>query len=453
MERKMVFDRKYLDALAERVLVHGGVMGSNIQKLNLTAEDYGGKRTEGLNDYLAIVNPSVITGVHRSFLEVGVDVIITCSFRANRITLSEFGLAERVLEITRATAALARRAADGFSTSDRPRFVVGTIGPTGKLPSADDPELSNISFDELVDIAREQAIGLIEGGSDAIVIETSQDLVELRSAVVGVRKAFAETGKRLPIQAQVTLDTTGRMLLGTDITAVAAVLERLPVEVIGMNCSTGPEHMRESVRYLCEHSAKYISVIPNAGIPLNVDGRAVYTQEPEPFARELAEFAERYGANVVGGCCGTTPAHLRRLVELVGGNPPRARDVRPAAELSSAMRSVPFRQVPPPLLIGERLNTQGSRKVKGLLMAEDFDALVRIGREQVEGGAHALDICTALTERADEEDLMRRLVHKLALSVDAPLVIDSTEAARSTWRAAVNGLTPSPRWPNNTARH
>ena len=424
----MVFDRKYLDALAERVLVHGGVMGSNIQKLNLTAEEYGGKRTEGLNDYLAIVNPSVITGVHRSFLEVGVDVIITCSFRANRITLSEFGLAERVLEITRATAALARQAADEFSAPDRPRFVVGTIGPTGKLPSADDPELSNISYDELVDIAREQAVGLIEGGSDAIVIETSQDLVELRSAVVGVQKAFAETGKRLPIQAQVTLDTTGRMLLGTDITAVAAVLERLPVEVIGMNCSTGPEHMRESVRYLCEHSAKYISVIPNAGIPLNVDGRAIYTQEPEPFARELAEFAESFGANIVGGCCGTTPAHLRRLVELVGGKPPRARNVRPVAELSSAMRAVPFRQVPPPMLIGERLNTQGSRKVKGLLMAEDFDALARIGREQVEGGAHALDVCTALTERSDEEDLMRRLVHKLALTVDAPLVIDSTEA-------------------------
>jgi 5-methyltetrahydrofolate--homocysteine methyltransferase len=425
----MIFERKYLDAMAERVLVHGGVMGSNIQKLNLSAEDYGGKATEGLNDYLAIVKPSVITGVHRAFLEAGVDVIITCSFRANRITLKEYGLQDRVLEITRAAARLARRAADEFSTPERPRFVIGTIGPTGKLPSSDDPELSNISFDELADIAREQAVGLIEGGSDAIVLETSQDLVELRSAIFGVQAAFAETGKRVPIQAQVTLDTTGRMLLGTDITAVAAVLERLPVEIVGLNCSTGPEHMREPVRYLCGHSAKYVSVVPNAGVPLNVDGRAVYALEPEPFARDLAEFAISYGANVVGGCCGTTPAHLARLVELVGGRPPRARAVRPAPELASAMRSVPMRQVPPPLLIGERLNTQGSRKVKGLLLAEDFDALVQIGREQTEGGAHALDVCTALTERADEADLMRRLVHKLAQTVDAPLVVDSTEAA------------------------
>ncbi len=425
----MIFERRYLDALAQRVLVHGGVMGSNIQKLNLTAEDYGGRVTEGLSDYLTLVKPSVITDVHRSFLEVGVDVIITCSFRANRITLKDYGLEDKVHEITRAAATLARRAADEFSTSAQPRFVVGTIGPTGKLPSSEDPELSNVSFDELVDIAREQAVGLIEGGSDAIVLETSQDLLELKASIFGAHKAFAETGKRVPIQAQVTLDTTGRMLLGTDITAVAAVLERLPVEVIGLNCSTGPEHMREPVRYLCEHSAKFISAIPNAGMPLNIDGRAVYPLEPEPFARALAEFAEKFGANVVGGCCGTTPEHLRRLVELVGGRPRLQRAVTAEPELSSAMRAVAMRQSPPPLLIGERLNTQGSRKVKELLLAENFEALAQIGREQTEGGAHALDVCTALTERADEADLMRRLVHKLALSVDAPLVVDSTEAA------------------------
>jgi 5-methyltetrahydrofolate--homocysteine methyltransferase len=428
-ERRMVFERRYLDAMAKRVLVHGGVMGSNIQKLNLTAQDYGGPATEGLNDYLAIVKPGVIAGVHRAFLAAGVDVIITCSFRANRITLAEYGLGGRVLEVTTAAARLARSAADEFATPDQPRYVIGTIGPTGRLPSADDPELSNISFDELADIAREQAVGLIGGGVDALVIETSQDLLELKSAVAGIHSAFAETGKRVPIQAQVTLDTTGRMLLGTDITAVAAILERLPVEVIGLNCSTGPEHMREPVRYLCEHTTKFVSVIPNAGLPLNIDGRAVYTLEPEPFARGLAEFAESFGANVVGGCCGTTPEHLRRLVELVGGKAPRPRTVTPAPELASAMRAVPMRQVPPPLLIGERLNTQGSRKVKELLLAEDFETLVRVGREQTEGGAHALDVCTALTERANEADLMRRLVHKLALSVDAPLVIDSTEAA------------------------
>ncbi len=425
----MIFERRYLDALAQRVLVHGGVMGSNIQKLNLTAGDYGGKATEGLNDYLVLVKPSVITDVHRAFLEAGVDVIITCSFRANRITLAEYGLQDKVPEITRTAAQLARRAADDFSTPEKPRFVIGTIGPTGKLPSADDPELSNITFDELADIAREQAVGLIEGGTDAIVIETSQDLVEVKSAVAGIHKAFAETGKRVPIQAQVTLDTTGRMLLGTDITAVTAVLERMPVEIVGLNCSTGPEHMRESVRYLCEHTSKFVSVIPNAGVPLNVEGRAVYTLDPEPFAHDLAEFAESYGANIVGGCCGTTPEHLALLVRRINGRPPLARHVRPEPDLSSAMRAVPMRQTPPPLLIGERLNTQGSRKVKELLMAEDFEALAQIGCDQTEGGAHALDVCTALTERADEADLIRRLVHKVALAVDAPLVVDSTEAA------------------------
>jgi 5-methyltetrahydrofolate--homocysteine methyltransferase len=425
----MVFERGYLDALVKRVLVHGGVMGSNIQKLNLSAEDYGGRATEGLNDYLVLVKPAVITGVHRAFLEAGVDVIITCSFRANRITLAEYGLQGRVHEITLAAARLARRAADEFSAPERPRFVIGAIGPTGKLPSADDPELSNISFDELADIAREQAVGLIEGGSDALVIETSQDLLELKSAVAGIQKAFMETGKRVPIQAQVTLDTTGRMLLGTDITAVTAVLERMPVEVVGLNCSTGPEHMREPVRYLCEHTSKFVAVIPNAGVPLNVHGQAVYTLEPEPFSRDLAAFAEKFGANIVGGCCGTTPEHLARLVERVGGKPPLPRAVQPVPELASAMRAVPMRQIPAPLLIGERLNTQGSRKVKELLMAEDFDVLTQIGREQTESGAHALDVCTALTERADEAGLMGRLVHKIALTVDAPLVVDSTEAA------------------------
>ncbi len=429
LERGMIFERRYLDALASRVLVHGGVMGSNIQKLNLTAEDYGGRATEGLNDYLALVKPSVITGVHRAFLEVGVDVIITCSFRANRITLKEYGLEDKVHAITLAAARLARQAADEFSTPSQPRFIIGTIGPTGKLPSADDPELSNISFDELADIAREQAVGLIEGGVDAVVLETSQDLLELKASIFGLQKAFIETGKRVPIQAQVTLDTTGRMLLGTDITAVAAVLERLPVEVIGLNCSTGPEHMREPVRYLCEHSGKFISVIPNAGLPLNIDGRAVYTLEPDPFARELAGFAEQYGANVVGGCCGTTPEHLRRLVELVGGRPRMPRVPKTTPELASAMRAVAMRQTPPPLLIGERLNAQGSRKVKELLLAENFDALTQIGCDQTEGGAHALDVAVALTERADEADLMRWMVHKLALAVDAPLVINSTEAA------------------------
>ena len=226
-----------------------------------------------------------------------------------------------------------------------------------------------------------------------------------------------------------TLDATGRMLLGSDITAVVALLERLPVEIVGINCSTGPDYMREPVRYLGAHSTKPVSVIPNAGIPLNIDGKAVYTLEPEPFARELAGYVNDCNVNVVGGCCGTTPAHLRRLVELVGDRAPGPRPAWPDAEVSSSVRAFAMRQDPPPFLIGERLNAQGSRKVKELLLAEDFDALVAIGRNQVEGGAHALDVSTALTERADEPALLRRLAHKLAASVEAPLVLDSTEPA------------------------
>jgi 5-methyltetrahydrofolate--homocysteine methyltransferase len=425
----MAFERKLLDALSERILIYANSFGANLQRQNLTAEDYGGEATFGCNDYLTLVKPAAVEKVHRSFLEVGVSVTLTCTFRSNRITLKEYGLQDRVFEINRAAAQLARRLADEYSTAANPRFVAGSMGPSGMLISSDDPALSAITFDDLADVFREQAIGLIEGGADVILIETSQDLLETKAAIFGAQRAFAETGCRLPLQAQVTLDTAGRMLLGTEISAMCATLNRLPADIIGLNCSTGPDYMREPVRYLCEHTDKFVSCIPNAGLPLNIDGRAVYTLEPEAFARDLGEYVEDFGVNVVGGCCGTLPAHLQALVERVGERKPKSRPVRPAAEVTSAMRAVAMQQVPPPFLIGERLNAQGSRKVKELLLAEDFDALTQIGCDQADGGAHALDISTALTERADEADLMRRLVHKLALSVDLPLVIDSTEPA------------------------
>jgi 5-methyltetrahydrofolate--homocysteine methyltransferase len=425
----MFFERRLLDALAERVLIYADSFGANLQRQNLTAQDYGGEKTFGCNDYLTVVKPAAIEKVHRSFLAVGVSATLTCSFRANRITLGEYGLQDRVLEVNRAAAALARRLADEYSTAAQPRFVIGSMGPTGMLISSDDPALSAITFDEIADVFREQAAGLIEGGADAILIETSQDLLETKAAIFGAQRAFAETGRRLPLQAQVTLDTSGRMLLGTEISAVCAVLNHLPADIIGINCSTGPDYMREPIRYLCEHTDKYVSCIPNAGLPLNIDGRAVYTLEPGAFARDLAGYVEEFGVNVVGGCCGTTPDHLRALVESIGDRRPKPRAVHPAAEVASAMRSVALRQIPPPFLVGERLNAQGSRKVKDLLLAEDFDALAQIGREQAENGAHALDLSTAVTERADEADLMRRLVHRLALSVDSPLMIDSTEPA------------------------
>lgn len=426
MERHYT-NRRYLDALNQRVLVFDGAMGTSLQKMDLTAEHFGGERTNGCNDYLVITYPEAVVQVHRSFLEVGVDVIETDTFRGNRLTLAEYSLQDKVNEINRAAAQLARRLADEYSTPDHPRFVAGSIGPSGKLPSMDDPELSNITFSELSDIYREQAVGLLQGGVDLILIETSQDILELKAAILGVQQAFSETGIYLPIQAQVTLDTTGRMLLGTDISAVQTILEGLPIDVLGLNCSTGPEHMREPIRYLGEQTSLPVSCIPNAGLPLNVDGQAVYPLEPEPFAEALNEFVQRNGISVVGGCCGTTPEHLRVLVDKMAGVTPAKRPEIQIPRLASAIEAQSMLQEPRPFLIGERLNTQGSRKFKEIILDERYDDVIEIARQQLDSGAHGLDICVALTERPDESETMRRVIKKLAPVVRVPLVIDTTE--------------------------
>ena len=420
-------NRRYLDALEQKVLIFDGAMGTSLQAMELTAEHYGGETTNGCIDFLVISYPAAVEQVHRSFLEIGVDVIETDTFRANRVTLAEYDLQDRVLEINRAAAQLARRLADEYSTAEHPRFVAGSMGPSGKLPSMDDPGLSGITFSGLVDVFREQAFGLIQGGVDLILIETSQDILELKAAILGAQAAFAETGGYLPIQAQVTLDTTGRMLLGTDISAVLAILEGLPIDVVGLNCSTGPEHMREPIRFLSERSNLPVSCIPNAGLPLNVDGQAVYPLEPQPFAEALVEFIEKDHISVVGGCCGTTPAHLRLLVEMLGGKRRSQRPVLTTPLLASAMQAQPMLQEPRPFFIGERLNTQGSRKFKQMILEEKYDEVLELARQQVDAGAHGLDICVALTERADEVETMRRVVKKLAPVARAPLVIDTTE--------------------------
>ena len=424
---KIATNSSYLDALTKRVLIFDGAMGTSLQQQKLTAEHFGGEQYNGCNDYLVISYPQAVEKVHRSFLEVGVDVIETDTFRSNRLTLGEYGLGERTIEINHAAAILARRLADEYAATSHPRFVAGSVGPSGKLPSADDPELSNISFDELADIFREQAVGLIQGEVDLLLIETSQDILEVKAAITGIHQAFAETGVRLPVQAQVTLDTTGRMLLGTDIAAAIAILEGLEIDVIGLNCSTGPEHMVEPIAYLGENTTLPVSCIPNAGLPLNVDGEAVYPLLPEPFAAALVEFVEKNHVSVVGGCCGTTPAHLKLLVEKLGGRAHPGRPAESTPSLASATRAMPMQQEPPPLLLGERCNAQGSRKFKRLLLAEDYDAILELGRDQVEGGAHALDISVAVTERTDEAEMMRRVVKKLASGVEVPLVIDTTE--------------------------
>ncbi len=428
MANRTYTNRRYLDALERKVLVFDGAMGTSLQLQNLTAEHFGGEQYNGCNDFLVISYPEAVEKVHRSFLEVGVDVLETDTFRSNRITMAEYGLQDRVLELNETAAQLARKVADEFTQkTGQPRFVAGSIGPSGKLPSANDPQLSDVTFDDLMDVFREQAVGLIRGGVDLLLIETSQDILEVKAAITGIHQAFAETGQSLPIQAQVTLDTTGRMLLGTDINASLTILEGMGIDVIGLNCSTGPEHMREPIRILGENSTLPVSCIPNAGLPLNVDGQAVYPLEPEPFANDLFEFVTKHNISVVGGCCGTTPEHLRRLVEKLDSHPHPARPTQSEPKLASAMSALAMRQDPPPTLLGERCNAQGSRKFKRLLLSEDYDGILEVAREQVEFGAHALDISCAVTERPDEVELMRKVVKKLEMGVDVPLVIDTTE--------------------------
>jgi 5-methyltetrahydrofolate--homocysteine methyltransferase len=428
MTNRKYTNRRYLDALEKKVLVFDGAMGTSLQLQNLTAEHFGGEQYNGCNDYLAISYPQAVEKVHRSFLEVGVDVLETNTFRSNRLTMTEYKLQDRILEINMAGASLARRLADEYTTrTGQQRFVAGSIGPSGKLPSTNDPELSNVKYDELIDTFREQAVGLIQGGVDLILIETSQDILEVKAAITGVHKAFEETQVWLPIQAQVTLDTTGRMLLGTDINASLTILEGMGIDVIGLNCSTGPEHMREPVRFLGENSTLPVSCIPNAGLPLNVDGQAVYPLEPEPFANDLYEFVTKHNISVVGGCCGTTPEHLKRLVDKLNQVPAPKRPAQSTPQLASAMSAIAMRQDPAPTLLGERCNAQGSRKFKRLLLEEDYDGILDVAREQVAGGAHALDISVAVTERADEGEQMRKVIKKLQMGVDVPLVIDTTE--------------------------
>ena len=434
-------NRRYLDAVDDHIVIFDGAMGTSIQSYTLNKYDFGGEQYQDCIDYLVITRPDIIREIHESFLNVGAEAIETNTFRSNRRTLAEHGLGDRTLEINRAAARIARAACDSCEAETGiARFAAGSMGPSGMLPSGDDPDLSAITFDELAELFYEQARGLVEGGADLLLLETSQDILEVKAAVHGIDRYFADSGARVPLQVQITLDVSGRMLFGTDIAGALATLEALPIDVLGMNCSTGPEYMRLPIQYLVERSPFPISVVPNAGLPINVDGEAVYPMKPAPFSEMMAEFAG-WGVSVVGGCCGTTPEHIARLYERIHGSSyaaslggqgslraPAARNVILEARVSSGMTAARMKQDPGPTLIGERVNSQGSRKVKRLLLEDDYDSIVEIAVGQVERGAHMLDVCVALTERDDEKEQMERLVKKLSLAVEAPLIIDTTEA-------------------------
>ncbi|HEY5340815.1 MAG TPA: methionine synthase [Candidatus Aquilonibacter sp.] len=421
----------YLASLNERVLIYDGAMGTQLMALELSAADFGGERYAGCYEALVLTRPDAIRAIHTAYLQAGADVAETDSFTASRLKLDEYDLGAKTYEINFAAAQLARRACDAIATPQWPRFVAGSMGPTGMLVSSSDPSLSKITFAQLADIYGEQARALVEGGADLLLLETMQDLLELKAAIAGITREFDRGLRRVPIQAQPTLITEGRMLLGTDIRAITATLDALPIDVIGLNCSTGPSQMRDAVRFLAENSRCYVSVIPNAGLPLmGPKGETIYPESPEELAGELADFVREFGVNTVGGCCGSTPAHIEALRAAVKGLKSKRAGVGPAVGsqfVASAMTAVALEQEPRPLLVGERINSQGSRKIKRLLLEDNYDEIMLVAREQVEGGAHVLDVCCALTERVDEDEQMRELVRRLAQSVEAPLMIDSTE--------------------------
>jgi 5-methyltetrahydrofolate--homocysteine methyltransferase len=362
--------RDYLDAIHSRVVLFDGGMGATLEQFDLTQEDYGGLQGK-CHEALVLNRPDVIQGVHESMVEAGAEVVETDTFQASRLKLDEWGLGEHSLEINTKAAQIAREAVG------EERFVAGSIGPTGMLPASDDPTLGNIRFGELVEVFTEQATGLVEGGADLLIIETAQDILEVKAAVFGAREAFKQTGRSVPIQTSVSLlPNGGKMLLGTDIAAVLTTLLALDVDVIGLNCSTGPEDMRDAIRFLGENSPLPVHCIPNAGIPhQGPNGETIFPEEPEPLAEALAEYVERYDLGIVGGCCGTTPDHIRAIAERVKGKPAPARPGRDVwtPHVSSMMTATPLKQDPSPAMVGERVNSQGSRRAKELLLADDYD--------------------------------------------------------------------------------
>ncbi|MEZ5154633.1 MAG: homocysteine S-methyltransferase family protein [Solirubrobacterales bacterium] len=435
-------ERDILAAARERIIVFDGGMGATLERYDLSSEDYGGLPGK-CHEALVVHRPDVIAGVHEAMLEAGAEVVETDTFQGSRLKLDEWGLGESTVEINRKAAEIAREAAGPE------RFVAGSIGPTGFLPASDDPTLGDITFGRLAAVFDEQAGALVEGGADLLIIETAQDILEVRAAIAGARTAFGRVGRAVPIQVSVSLlPNGGKMLLGTDVQAVLAIAEGMGVDIIGLNCSTGPEDMRDAIRYLGETSPLPVHCIPNAGLPLQgPDGETIFPETPEQIAKVLGEFVERHGVGLVGGCCGTTPDHIAAIAERVRGIEPKPRPAPGPVRLASMMTAVDLVQEPRPTLVGERVNSQGSRKAKELLLADDYDGLVRVAEDQVEGGAHVLDVCVALTERQDEDVQMGETVSRISLTQPAPIQVDSTEPEvieaaleRIPGRAVVNSV-------------
>jgi 5-methyltetrahydrofolate--homocysteine methyltransferase len=412
----------YLDAAASRVVIFDGAMGTNLQLAGLNAQDFGGGALEGCNEALVLSRPDVVAGVHSSFLSAGVDVVETDAFGAFRTMLAEYGLEDSVSEVNLAAARIAREAVDAVSTDVHPRWVAGNLGPGTRFPT-----LGQISYTELRDAYEEQAAALLRGGVDLLVIETVFDLLQGKAAINACKRAMVSTGRRVPLQVQVTIELTGRMLPGTEIGAALTALEAMRPDVIGLNCATGPLEMGEAVRYLSQRARVPISAQPNAGLPSVVDGAMHYDLTPRELADHMEHFVTDLGVTVVGGCCGTTPEHMRAVVERCRDLVPASRSPVSEPSAASIYSSVPLRQETSFLVVGERTNANGSRRFREAMLAGDWDTTVAMARDQVREGAHVLDVCVDFTG-ADGVADMTEVASRLATQASVPLMVDSTEA-------------------------
>ncbi|MGV9360579.1 methionine synthase [Amycolatopsis sp. NPDC003731] len=429
----------FLDALRSRVLVADGAMGTALQAHDLGLDDFGG--LEGCNEILNVTRPDVVRSVHRGYLEAGADAVETNTFGANFANFAEYDITGRIFELAEAGARLARETADEFATPGHPRFVLGSVGPGTKLPT-----LGHAPFATLRDAYREEVRGLLAGGVDAVIVETTQDILQTKASVIGAKRAMAAEGRSVPILVSITVETTGTMLLGTEVGAALAALEPLGIDVIGLNCATGPAEMSEHLRQLAKHARVPLSVMPNAGLPeLGPDG-AVYPLGPEALVEALTGFVREFGVGLVGGCCGTTDEHIRQLAAAVADTAPVPRRPRPEPGVSSLYQAVPFKQDASVLMIGERTNANGSKAFRTAMLDGRWEDCVEIAREQTRDGAHLLDLCVDYVGRDGTAD-MAELAGRLATASTLPIMLDSTEVAvlragleRLGGRCAVNSV-------------
>ena len=411
-----------IETCKERVLILDGAMGTTLHAQNLSLDDYDGH--ENCNEILVATRPDVVRGVHASFLEAGSDAVLTNTFGGSNLVLRDFGLDSRTRELNRLAATIARGVCDEYTTIRKPRFAIGSMGPGSRLPS-----LGQVSWHALSESYTEQVYGLVEGGVDALLIETCQDILQSKCAIVACIDAMETCGVDLPIFCTVTVETTGTMLVGTDTLAALVTLDAYPqVKAIGINCATGPKEMSEHIRLLSRHSVRPIIVQPNAGMPELINGQTVFPLSDEEFANWLEEFVKEDGVSIVGGCCGTTPAHIQAVANRLENQAPKQRSPLLEASCSSIYQAVTLRQDNSVLAIGERTNANGSKRFRELLAADDIDGMVQVGRELVKSGSHVLDVCTAYVGRNEADD-MRKIVSRFAADITAPLMIDSTESA------------------------